>query len=47
MVKRLILGFLIAVSCVISACSPKPATVEVTPTTETVEETITLENLGE
>jgi len=47
MIKRLILGFLVAVSCIITACSPKQSTVEVTPTTEVIEETIVLDNLGE
>ena len=47
MIKKLILGFLIIVSCFIGACSPKTSTIEVTPTIENIEETVTLENLGE
>ena len=47
MLKRIVLGILIFVTFVISGCNSKINTVEVTPTTEVIEETITLENLGE
>lgn len=47
MIKKLILSFLVFISLFISACGTKPATVEVTPTTETVTETVTVESLGE
>lgn len=46
MFKRIILMILVAMSLIISGCN-KINTVQVTPTPEVIEETITLENLGE
>lgn len=46
MIRRIILMILAVVAFGISACSPKTNTVEVTPTTEVIEQTIEVE-IGE
>ena len=47
MFKRIILMVLAVVAFITSGCNIKNTNIEITPTTEAIEEVIEIENLGE